>query len=294
MAGPDAKLLYEHRFRLEAPPERIFAALTEAEEQVRWFTENSQALPRLHGSNGFWGRHTLWSKTVKAANQYFTEFEPPLKLSYFWELKDRPTQVHVQLAPSQTGTELRFRHEEIEAGADDLFREMVADFWRIALINLLWYLETGEPMVWLDYFEATGEIDVELDLTAPPPQIFQALTLPAKMDAWLSHQAKVELRVGGQYSFGWTQKIGDRLVPAGPTTITTLEQDEVLAYGWEWPGETHRTEVTWTLHPLNNGTRIRLEHRGFDAKRDSIDYKQGWTAFLCLLKLYLERGVQWE
>ena len=33
---------------------------------------------------------------------------------------------------------------------------------------------------------------------------------------------------------------------------------------------------------------------GFDARRDSTDYKQGWAAFLCLLKLYLERGVRWE
>ncbi len=52
--------------------------------------------------------------------------------------------------------------------------------------------------------------------------------------------------------------------------------------------------MTWDLSPVGKGSRIELHHTGFATRRDSLDYHQGWSAFLCKLKLYLERGVQWE
>jgi uncharacterized protein YndB with AHSA1/START domain len=146
----------------------------------------------------------------------------------------------------------------------------------------------------VDYSESKGDVNLRLDLTAPPAQSFQALTLPAKMDAWLSREARVELRIGGRYDFGWTENQNGQSVPAGPTVLTELVPDQKIAYGWRWPDEQKETSVSWELKQIKGGTRVTLRHKGFDPKRDSTDYKQGWAAFLCMLKLYLERGVKWE
>jgi len=146
----------------------------------------------------------------------------------------------------------------------------------------------------LDYGDSQGDVTLDFSLSAPVSQVYQALTLPAKMDAWLSRQAKVELRVGGCYSFGWTEEANGQALPAGPTVLTALEQDKKLGYGWQWPGEDAGSQVVWELEAMTGGSRILLTHSGFRPKRDSIDYKQGWAAFLCLLKLYLERGMRWE
>lgn len=285
--------LFEKTLRLEFRPERVFAALSEAEQLIIWFAELADVTARLHGSYAFWGRYTLWSDKRVSGGQYITRFEAPGQLSFRWDLASLPTEVHLDLEGSERSCRLRLRHLLVGESVDPRTREMLADFWRIALLNLGWYLETGGPMLRLDYTKAKGDVELELALAAPPPQVFQTLTLPARMDAWLSRRAKVELRVGGVYDFGWTEAVDGVAMPAGPTVLKELEQDALLAYGWRWPGEPE-TRVRWALLPEGSGSRVKLSHTGFAAERDSTDYRQGWAAFLCLLKLYIERGQRWE
>lgn len=285
--------LFEKTLRLDFRPERVFAALSEAEQLIIWFTELADVTARLHGSYAFWGRYTLWSEKRVSGGQYITRFEAPGQLSFRWDLASLPSEVHLDLEGSERSSRLRLRHVLLGESVDPRTREMLADFWRIALLNLGWYLETGGPMLRLDYTKAKGDVELELGLAAPPPQVFQTLTLPARMDAWLSRRAKVELRVGGVYDFGWTETVDGVAVPAGPTVFKELEQDALLAYGWRWPGEPE-TRVRWALLPEGTGSRVKLTHAGFAAERDSTDYRQGWAAFLCLLKLYIERGQRWE
>jgi uncharacterized protein YndB with AHSA1/START domain len=287
-------LLYEKTFTVEVPPQKAFAALSESEELIFWFAEFSTATPRPGGSYNFWGRHTLWGEKAVPTNQHFTRFEPPFHMSYHWELKGMPTQVHFDIAKVDEGCRVTVRHETLEGAPDDYFRHMVGDFWRISMLNLLWYLETGGIMTRLDYTDTRGDVIIDFPLKAPASQIFQALTLPAKMDAWLSQCAKVELRVGGSYSFGWTEEVDGTLMPAGPTILTELELDKKLSYGWHWPGQEPDTRVIWDLQSVERRTMIRLSHLGFSPSRDCTDYKQGWLSFLCQLKLYLERGTRWK
>jgi uncharacterized protein YndB with AHSA1/START domain len=293
MAAPP-RPLFEKTLRFEVRPERVFAALSEAEQLIIWFAEQAEVAPRLHGSYAFWGKYTLWNERRVSGGQYITRFEAPGQLSYRWELAALPTEVHLDLEGSERRSTLRLRHELLAEEADAHTREMLADYWRIALLNLGWYLETGGPMLRLDYTRVQGDVALEMNLAAPPPQVYQTLTLPARMDAWLSRQAKVELRVGGLYDFGWTETVDGVAVPAGPTVLKSLEQDRLLAYGWRWPGLEGETLVRWELSPAGSGSRVALTHSGFAPDRDSTDYKQGWGAFLCLLKLYLERGLRWE
>lgn len=287
-------LLYEKSLKLEFHPERVFAALAEAGELRTWFAEHVEIVPRQHGRFAFWGRYTLWSEETLSDGQYITAFQPGRLLAFRWEMEDIVTEVRIDLDGNDRHCYLRLRHLILDGDAEQQVRDMFADFWRIALLNLGWYLETGGPMTRLDYDDVAGNVELSLGLAAPPPQVYQSLTLPARMDAWLSRRAKVELRVGGVMDFGWTELADGEALPAGPTQITELEQDRLIAYDWRWPGESGLTQVRWELAPQKNGSLVTLKHTGFEEDRDSTDYKQGWTGFLCLLKIYLERGQQWE
>jgi uncharacterized protein YndB with AHSA1/START domain len=259
-----------------------------------WFAEQAALDPVPDGGYAFWGKHTLWGRAARVASQTLVAVEQPQRLSFRWPLRKQITEVTYSLFVSDGGTRLHLAHDLVEGDLEEISREMIADFWCIAMINLLWHIETGAPMRRFDYTKTSGNIAIDFEIGAPPSQIFQALTLPARMDAWLSHRAKVELRIGGCYSFGWTHEIDGKTVEVGPTNLLELEQDKRIAYGWHWPGETPDTLVGWDLISLGKGSRVELRHTGFAGRRDSTDYTQGWTAFFCKLKLYLERGVQWE
>ncbi len=287
-------LLYEKTLHLEFNPERVFAALSDPDELRIWFAEELEVTPRLHGCFSFWGRFTLWSEATVDGGQTITAFQAPRILAFTWEMEDLVSEVRFDVHGNERHCHLRLRHIITEGEVDPQVREMFADFWRLMLLNLGWYLETGGPMMRLDYTDVAGDVLIELELAAPSPQVFQSLTLPARMDAWLSRQAKVELRVGGMVDFGWSEAEDGETLPAGPTVITEITQDRLIAYDWRWPGEKGKTQVRWELEPLSPGSLVRLRHEGFAEDRDSTDYKQGWAGFLCLLKIYLERGQRWE
>jgi len=125
-------------------------------------------------------------------------------------------------------------------------------------------------------------ITVENDLPDPPEQVWRALTDPSLLEVWLMPN-NIRAEVGARFQF--------RTAPApGRSGIVECEVLEVvphrlLVYSWrggskatEGYGHQVDTVVTWRLTPLENGgTRLHLEHSGFDP--DSFAFKamgQGW------------------
>ncbi len=125
-------------------------------------------------------------------------------------------------------------------------------------------------------------IVVENDLPDRPEQVWRALTDPRLLEAWLMPN-NIRAEVGARFQF--------RTAPApGRSGIVECEVLEVvphrlLVYSWrsgskatEGYGQQLDTVVTWRLTPLENGgTRLCLEHSGFDP--DSFAFKamgQGW------------------
>ena len=82
-------------------------------------------------------------------------------------------------------------------------------------------------------------------------EVWQALTEPARLSAWLD-EALVELRLGGRFEIQFAD---------GTMTgvITELVHERVLAYSWHeaQPGRSH---VRWELSDADGGTLLRLEH----------------------------------
>ena len=125
-------------------------------------------------------------------------------------------------------------------------------------------------------------IVVESELPDPPERVWRALTDPSLLEAWLMPN-NIRAEIGARFQF--------RTAPApGRSGIVECQVLEVvphclLVYSWrggskatEGRGPDLDTVVTWRLTPLENGgTRLYLEHAGFDP--DSLVFKamgQGW------------------
>jgi uncharacterized protein YndB with AHSA1/START domain len=105
---------------------------------------------------------------------------------------------------------------------------------------------------------------VEKILLHPPEKIWRALTDPALIERWLMRNDFAPV-VGHRFNF--------RAKPVmGWNGVTDCEVLEVtppsrLVYRWNASGEQAamglKTTVTWTLVPVEGGTRVRMEHAGF-------------------------------
>jgi uncharacterized protein YndB with AHSA1/START domain len=137
----------------------------------------------------------------------------------------------------------------------------------------------------------------ELTVPAPPERAFAVFT--GRFDSWWprSHsiaeadmaEAVIEPRAGGR----WYERGAD----GGET-----EWGEVLAWdpphrlmlswqiGGDWaydPDPAHASEIEVTFTPDGDGTRVAVEHRGFErhgasaaALRESVGQEGGWGALL--------------
>ena len=109
-------------------------------------------------------------------------------------------------------------------------------------------------------------IRVDQFLPHPPAKVWRALTTPGLMAAWLMPNDFRPVR-------GHRFTLSGRPVPATGFSgtvaceVLAIEPPRMLRISWAdaaAPRDGHATEVTWTLHPEGRGTRLLLEHSGFD------------------------------
>src|SRR5262245_1447259 len=210
---------YRQKYELPASVEKTFAALTQPDELRQWFSESIEIEPKLSGKFRFWGRTTPWLLNERDADQVITRFEPPKVLAFAWTWRACRTEVEIELHElSKDRIQLAVCH----AAAGSLWpnqeeaKWVMADFWKLSIGNLRCYLTTRKPAVLCDFTKQSGDVTLSVDIDATPEEVFRALSQPVLMDKWLSKQAKVELRAGGKYSYGWTTTKNGAPVPAGP------------------------------------------------------------------------------
>lgn len=104
-------------------------------------------------------------------------------------------------------------------------------------------------------------IRVDEFLPHPPGRVWRALTDPDLLGRWLMPN-DFELELGHRFTF--------RTTPIRDAGFDGVVQCEVLAFEIErmlrigWRGGPLDTTVTWHLEAEGNGTRLFLEHGGFD------------------------------
>jgi uncharacterized protein YndB with AHSA1/START domain len=131
-----------HQLRINAPVERVYAALTQQTGLASWWTKDTRAAPTLGSiaQFGFNNRQIIFKMQIDA-------LEPNKQVQ--WRcLGDHPewtdTEVIFELSPDVAGTTLRFSHFKWKS-TDGILARCSYD-WARYLTSLKSYLETDTGM----------------------------------------------------------------------------------------------------------------------------------------------------
>ena len=124
------------------------------------------------------------------------------------------------------------------------------------------------------------DLTLEKHILAPPERVFLAFTDADLLSAWFTTQARVDLRVGGEYS----NADGDR------GKYLAIAPPELLCFTWDNPGHCPHSEVQIRLTPERGGTQIDLKHYKLSSVDGVEQMRPGWGWALANLKLFLETG----
>jgi len=127
--------------QIDGPPERVFRALTDADDLSRWFPSSAESDPRTGGDYVLRFRFDDDSKNHTYAGQY-EDVTPNVRVRYPWNGRFGETTVEFTLRPSDGGTELRLVHSGWSNEAEEA-RQMHEQGWSFFVDNLERYL-TGQ------------------------------------------------------------------------------------------------------------------------------------------------------
>lgn len=97
------------------------------------------------------------------------------------------------------------------------------------------------------------DVTREVVLPAPPAEVWEALTDPARLAEWFANEVELEAEPGGAGVFRWE---GGEVRRA---SVEEVEPERRFAFRWsdeDAPGE--ETHVAFTLEEVPEGTRITV------------------------------------
>jgi uncharacterized protein YndB with AHSA1/START domain len=105
-------------------------------------------------------------------------------------------------------------------------------------------------------------IEVDQYFPQPPATVWRALTEPALIERWLM-PSDFEPVVGHNYSYRTSPVEATGFTGIIDCEVLELVPPRLLRISWNSMGSLAST-VTWTLQPEGHGTRMLLQHAGFD------------------------------
>jgi len=127
-------------------------------------------------------------------------------------------------------------------------------------------------------------VEQTIRIRAPRERVFSLLTDVAEIPRWLPVVA-LEPRVGGRFELikGDWHAEGE---------VTQFEPPRAIAYTWDWRKQPlgARTEVRFELEEDDDGTVVRLSHRGFREEGQQASHAHGWSYYGDRLRTVAEGG----
>jgi uncharacterized protein YndB with AHSA1/START domain len=126
-------------------------------------------------------------------------------------------------------------------------------------------------------------IHVDEFLPYPPPRVWQVLTDPAALAQWLMPN-DFEPRVGHRFTFRTDPVPGTDFDGIVECEVLVLEPPHLMRISWAG-GPGLDTTVTWRLEPEGTGTRLFLDHEGFESGHPGQQFARqvmgdGWRSHI--------------
>jgi uncharacterized protein YndB with AHSA1/START domain len=131
-----------------------------------------------------------------------------------------------------------------------------------------------------------GMILAFVEIAAPPERVFRALTTEEITEWWGSPEEyrttsfTADLRPGGRWRTGGIGADGSEFAVEG--VYREVDPPRRLVQTWvaPWDGG-NETTITYTLEPIEGGTRVTVKHEGFGERQDSCrSHGNGWERVL--------------
>lgn len=241
--------------RLAHPPEKVWRAITEAEQLVHWFPAAVELEHRL----GAEVRFDFGDGSGPTPNGVVTAFEPPRVFGFSWG----GDLLHFELHPDGTGCRLVFTHHfDDRAGAASF-----APGWKLCLDAFEMLLDGREIVIEPDtgelheaYVAALGldEGTAEASADGWRVRLERQLIRPADV-VWTMLSAASQQpapAVGGPVPPGFTSE------QVAPGRVIAADAPALLEYEWLWEGRPAGV-VRWELgQGTGHGARLILTQTG--------------------------------
>ncbi|MFF1573414.1 SRPBCC domain-containing protein [Leifsonia sp. NPDC058292] len=144
--------------------------------------------------------------------------------------------------------------------------------------------------------EKTFVVTRSIHIAAPVEKVWRAITEPAQISRWFGRAEFDGSGAGANGTLTWPDR---RPVPV---RIEAIDEPRTVSYRWSnddasgsEPSEVDdatSTVFTFSLEPLDDGTRLTVVETGFDVTSDPAanleSHRQGWNAELDKLVALLE------
>ena len=280
------------KIEIQAPPERIWDALTRPEILTCWFAESGDVDPRPGGHLQFGGRYSFSYRPGDPVGRPIVDLEEGRFLTFLWPIGDGAgrtieTPVTWRVEPAPSGSSLEVVHDLKDFERGDGWGP--ADAWSVYLNGLTALMEGKRDYMRFDYSRSVGtRIGHTVYVRGKRETVFEALHTPEKIRNYFTRTVKrFEPVEGGKIDFGWKE--------AGPSKVITFEPPQLLSYDWRNRREDKRIEslrVDWRLEGRRELTKASVLVSGFVKGRNME--KRGddleWASLLAELKRYIESG----
>lgn len=106
-------------------------------------------------------------------------------------------------------------------------------------------------------------------ISAPPEEVYLALTTPATIHLWSGEEAEMSTEPGSEFAL-WEGSISGKNLE--------FEEGKKIVQQWYFGDQEEDSIVTIKLHPHKNGTSVELRHTNIpdDDYEDIVD---GWDSY---------------